>query len=342
MLKSSQSTPSVQGTIDASSVAPFVRKTYELVSDASTDNVVCWNPEGTSFLILNPHSLQSKVLPKYFKHSNLCSFIRQLNTYGFRKILPSTSNKEDEDSRETMEFKHPLFTRENTSTLVSISRNRSQRKKSQSQTVGDLPKMESSPSLLPSAGRLTRAFFSTPLPGGCSPVQSSVSAFSEFDSPSITRLENPFDHRDSSSPSSASSCGQGGADAHILHLKNEVGMLSKALVLLSRQCQRSSHIIQRLIEEVEELKQKNANSESSSQQQHDEEELSGFGFHQTPASKRRRLGFDVKQEVDELSMLENNFFAMSENNSNLCDLDDNAELCDSSDWYDPPNEGYPF
>ncbi|XP_022999504.1 heat stress transcription factor A-7a-like [Cucurbita maxima] len=66
--------------------APFLKKTYEMVEDPETDPVVSWSEGGNSFIVWDSHKLSITLLPKYFKHSNFSSFIRQLNTYGFRKI----------------------------------------------------------------------------------------------------------------------------------------------------------------------------------------------------------------------------------------------------------------
>ncbi|CAH8388608.1 unnamed protein product [Eruca vesicaria subsp. sativa] len=65
---------------------PFLVKTFEIVEDPNTDHIVSWNRGGTSFVVWDLHSFSTFLLPQHFKHSNFSSFIRQLNTYGFRKI----------------------------------------------------------------------------------------------------------------------------------------------------------------------------------------------------------------------------------------------------------------
>ncbi|KAL2238830.1 heat stress transcription factor A-7a [Sesamum indicum] len=67
---------------------PFLTKTYEMVDDFSTDRIVSWNRGGHSFVVWDPHAFSTTVLSRYFKHNNFSSFVRQLNTYGFRKIDP--------------------------------------------------------------------------------------------------------------------------------------------------------------------------------------------------------------------------------------------------------------
>ncbi|KAI3908592.1 hypothetical protein MKX01_025586 [Papaver californicum] len=68
--------------------APFLTKAYQLVEDSSTDEVVSWNETGTTFVVWKPADFARDLLPNYFKHNNFSSFVRQLNTYAFRKIVP--------------------------------------------------------------------------------------------------------------------------------------------------------------------------------------------------------------------------------------------------------------
>ncbi|BAT85247.1 hypothetical protein LR48_Vigan03g213700 [Vigna angularis] len=68
---------------------PFLLKTYMLVEDPATDNVVSWNVDGTAFVVWQPAEFARDLLPTFFKHSNFSSFVRQLNTYGFRKVATS-------------------------------------------------------------------------------------------------------------------------------------------------------------------------------------------------------------------------------------------------------------
>ncbi|XP_057794465.1 heat stress transcription factor B-4 [Salvia miltiorrhiza] len=68
--------------------APFLSKTYQLVDDPATDHVVSWGEDDTTFVVWRPPEFARDLLPNYFKHNNFSSFVRQLNTYGFRKIVP--------------------------------------------------------------------------------------------------------------------------------------------------------------------------------------------------------------------------------------------------------------
>ncbi|KAF7049925.1 hypothetical protein CFC21_058375 [Triticum aestivum] len=69
-------------------VAPFLTKVYDMVSDAATDKVMSWTDAGNSFVIWDAHAFERDLLSRHFKHRNFSSFIRQLNTYGFRKVDP--------------------------------------------------------------------------------------------------------------------------------------------------------------------------------------------------------------------------------------------------------------
>ena len=60
---------------------PFLTKTFQLVEDRTINDVISWNDDGSTFIVWNPTVFAKDLLPKFFKHNNFSSFVRQLNTY---------------------------------------------------------------------------------------------------------------------------------------------------------------------------------------------------------------------------------------------------------------------
>lgn len=101
-------------------VAPFLLKLYEIVNMPDLDHHICWKESGDAFRIVDPSAFASEVLPLYFKHNNLRSFIRQCNMYGFYRA-PSKGGK-------AIEFYHEKFMRAGRAKLKEIKRGQVTRK----------------------------------------------------------------------------------------------------------------------------------------------------------------------------------------------------------------------
>ncbi|KAM4819157.1 heat shock factor protein 3-like [Thomomys bottae] len=102
-------------------IPSFLIKLQAIVEDSGLENVIRWTKNGLSFQIVDEKAFVQQVLPKYFKHSNFSSFVRQLHMYGFRKVLPGENEKSSEEKL-SIEFQHPLFQKGGASLLKNIKR----------------------------------------------------------------------------------------------------------------------------------------------------------------------------------------------------------------------------
>ncbi|XP_060799146.1 heat shock factor protein 1 isoform X2 [Neoarius graeffei] len=108
--------------LPGSNVPAFLTKLWTLVDDPETDPLICWSPNGNSFHVFDQGRFSKEVLPKYFKHNNMASFVRQLNMYGFRKVVHIEQGGLVKPEKDDTEFQHPYFLRGQEHLLENIKR----------------------------------------------------------------------------------------------------------------------------------------------------------------------------------------------------------------------------
>lgn len=126
---SSASVPATGGsTVNSAqrAIPGFVSKLYRMVNEGSA--LIRWSPHSTtSFIVSRPEEFSRLILPRYFKHNNFSSFVRQLNMYGFHKVpqagtgTSATTNGGSEDAA-AWEFTHENFRRGHPELLVHVKR----------------------------------------------------------------------------------------------------------------------------------------------------------------------------------------------------------------------------
>ncbi|KAF9204336.1 stress-responsive transcription factor hsf1 [Haplosporangium sp. Z 27] len=119
-------------------VAAFLSKLYNMVGDEGSNDLIRWSDDGQSFLgyfglvltavksqilVMDHVEFAKEVLPKFFKHNNFSSFVRQLNMYGFHKVphLQQGVLMPDSDS-EQWEFSNPNFQKNQPDLLYLVAR----------------------------------------------------------------------------------------------------------------------------------------------------------------------------------------------------------------------------
>ncbi len=72
----------------------FLLKLNEILNNNSYANFINWSENGKFIIIKDLNELSKEVLPKYFKHHNYSSFVRQLNMYNFHKVKTNLNSNE--------------------------------------------------------------------------------------------------------------------------------------------------------------------------------------------------------------------------------------------------------
>ncbi|BGP08244.1 Flocculation suppression protein [Rhodotorula toruloides] len=109
------------------SQASFVHKVWAMLEDPSLRKYIAWSEDGKSFLVFNPSEFAREVLPRYFKHSNFSSFLRQCNFYNWSKVNDALSSSNhftnpDGSQGQAWEFRNPSFQRGRPDLLARIKR----------------------------------------------------------------------------------------------------------------------------------------------------------------------------------------------------------------------------
>ncbi|XP_048473256.1 heat shock factor protein 1 isoform X14 [Rhincodon typus] len=105
-----------------SNVPAFLTKLWTLIEDPDTNDLICWSASGNSFHVFDQGRFAKEVLPKYFKHNNMASFVRQLNMYGFRKVVNIEQGGLVKPEKDDTEFQHVYFIRGQEHLLENIKR----------------------------------------------------------------------------------------------------------------------------------------------------------------------------------------------------------------------------
>ena len=97
---------------------PFPEKLHHIIEKAVSeeyDHIISWQKHGRAFKIHNEELFLSKIIFKYFFMRNIAIFTRQMEVYGFQRIMNG-------DSEDFGAYFHELFLRQRPDLCFTIGR----------------------------------------------------------------------------------------------------------------------------------------------------------------------------------------------------------------------------
>ncbi|KAH9116015.1 hypothetical protein LEN26_010397 [Aphanomyces euteiches] len=112
-----QQSPMAKGSPQELSMAtpPFLASLYDILNKEDPA-VIGWCDDGKAFGVYNVEVLEATILPSYYRHGKFASFQRQLNYFGFRKVLKPRATEP------STFYAQPLFRRDDPSQMLLIKR----------------------------------------------------------------------------------------------------------------------------------------------------------------------------------------------------------------------------
>lgn len=109
-------------TQEISKCEPFLSKLHDILSLKEYSPIIRWNNDGKKIIITDVNKLSEIILPKFYKHRNYSSFVRQLNIYNFHKCKGISELGE--------EFEHKEFNKKSTKEDIKqiIRKNKKEKK----------------------------------------------------------------------------------------------------------------------------------------------------------------------------------------------------------------------
>lgn len=72
---------------DPGSSPTFPVKLHMILSNPEFEKIVGWLPHGRAWRVLDHKALEEIVIPLYFRHGRYSSFARQINGWGFKRVV---------------------------------------------------------------------------------------------------------------------------------------------------------------------------------------------------------------------------------------------------------------